>query len=86
MNENINYTKISEEKMSVKYDFFYESSSGVALNAELGTIEKESFRDYRVFEKFPRLNFDIGDFNLLKKYFPFEPKEGFNVDIMNLNF
>ena len=34
----------------------------------------------------PKLNFDIGDFNQLKNYFPFEVKEGFNGDIMNINF
>ena len=33
-----------------------------------------------------KLNFDIGDFNELKNYFPFEVKEGFNGDIMNINF
>jgi hypothetical protein len=38
------------------------------------------------YQKFPKLNFDTSDFQLLKIYFPFKVKEGFNGDIMNINF
>lgn len=53
----------------------------IQYDYNIGVILKK-----KTIKNFLKLNFDIGDFNLLKKYFPFEVKEGFNGDIMNLNF
>ena len=36
--------------------------------------------------KLPKLRGDIGDLDKLKKFFPFKITEGFNGDIMNINF
>ena len=53
----------------------------IQYDYNIGVILKK-----RSIKNFPKLNYDIGDFQLLKKYFPFEVKEGFNGDIMNINF
>tara|TARA_R110000772_G_scaffold20466_1_gene56645 strand:- start:8489 stop:9259 length:771 start_codon:yes stop_codon:yes gene_type:complete len=34
---------------------------------------------------FPKIRFDLGDLDILKKYFPLDIEEGFNGDIMNIN-
>jgi SAM-dependent methyltransferase len=34
---------------------------------------------------YPKINYDLGDLNLLKNYFPIEICEGFNGDIMEIN-
>lgn len=34
----------------------------------------------------PRLNYDIGDLDLLAQYFPFAVEEGANGDVMNVNY
>ncbi|MFY0650409.1 MAG: hypothetical protein JXQ96_00180 [Cyclobacteriaceae bacterium] len=39
----------------------------------------------RSIEPFPSINYDLGDIDILKEYFPFEAAEGFNGDIMSLN-
>lgn len=65
--------------MSVKYDF--SEIELIQYDYNIWVILKK-----KSIEKFPRLNFDIGNLNLFKKYFPFEPKEGFSGDFINLNF
>ena len=37
-------------------------------------------------KKFPKLRMDIGDLILIKKFFPKKISEGFNGDIMSINF
>lgn len=34
---------------------------------------------------FPKIKYDLGDLNILKKYFPIDIAEGFNGDIMSIN-
>jgi hypothetical protein len=36
--------------------------------------------------KLPRLRGDIGDLDKLKSFFPFKITEGFNGDLININF
>ena len=36
--------------------------------------------------KLPKLRSDIGDLDKLKSFFPFKIREGFNGDLININF
>lgn len=40
----------------------------------------------KTIHNFPEIQYDLGDISLLKQFFPIDIDEGFNGDIMNINF